>query len=589
MVVYKSRVDDVWAVPVGLDGQPGTPTRLAYISMDRLGDPTLSFDGEEFVAVWSHEQMSDAWLNLARLDRRGQLVNTGSANPREIRPGAIMMQLAADGYGSLLVRNGWQTSAQQTPGVHATYLGETVGANPPVSVVSSDEPRLWGAASSGLGEFVAIYTREVDDATRVFTRTIDASLPLAAEYQTLYTPEDTALRLDLDGADPGGSRLTFAVEARPWHGSLAGSAPSVTYTPPADFAGTDRFEFSVTNAEGETDTAHVWITVGSSNDPPRTGDDRVTVAEDSSVEFDVLANDHDVDGDRLRAQAFGDHLQGELERLGFGRYRYTPPTNFFGSERFTYEATDDADTTSTGEVIIEVTPVNDRPEFIEPTPADGAHGSYSVGETMSFRLATIDIEGHPVVFSVDPLPETATFSPQTGRFVWQLTEADEGEHTLRVRAHDSHGGFAQRYYTVSVPRTAHDDDEDDSDDSDDDDADGVLNEDDNCPNVPNPDQTAHDVDGRGDACDGDDDGDGALDAADNCPLLKNADQRDSDGDGVGDACDDFNEGSGAQNGFAGQDSGCSAAGAGTPAPVGWAVFFGMILLAWKARRRQVVC
>jgi hypothetical protein len=36
---------------------------------------------------------------------------------------------------------------------------------------------------------------------------------------------------------------------------------------------------------------------------------------------------------------------------------------------------------------------------------------------------------------------------------------------------------------------------------------------------------------------GDSDGDGILDEADNCPAVPNADQVDADNDGEGDACD----------------------------------------------------
>ncbi len=56
------------------------------------------------------------------------------------------------------------------------------------------------------------------------------------------------------------------------------------------------------------------------------------------------------------------------------------------------------------------------------------------------------------------------------------------------------------------------------------DQDGVCDDEDNCPNKPNPNQLNSDTDMLGDACD-------------NCDYVDNPGQKDSDGDGTGDACE----------------------------------------------------
>ena len=78
----------------------------------------------------------------------------------------------------------------------------------------------------------------------------------------------------------------------------------------------------------------------------------------------------------------------------------------------------------------------------------------------------------------------------------------------------------------------------------DDDGDGVLDNVDNCPAVPNPDQADIDGDGIGNACDTDNDNDGIDDELDNCPAVPNPDQADIDGDGIGNACDTDNDNDG---------------------------------------------
>jgi len=80
------------------------------------------------------------------------------------------------------------------------------------------------------------------------------------------------------------------------------------------------------------------------------------------------------------------------------------------------------------------------------------------------------------------------------------------------------------------------------------DKDGVNDNRDNCPLVPNVNQTNTDGDSQGDACDSDDDNDGIADGPDNCDLVANANQLDANANGVGDACEgDDRDGDGIPN------------------------------------------
>lgn len=79
------------------------------------------------------------------------------------------------------------------------------------------------------------------------------------------------------------------------------------------------------------------------------------------------------------------------------------------------------------------------------------------------------------------------------------------------------------------------------------DGDGVLDDEDNCPDSFNPTQSDNDHDGIGDTCDPDRDGDGWSNEVDNCPDDPNASQSDMDEDGIGDGCDPDIDGDGVPN------------------------------------------
>ncbi|NEU06730.1 tandem-95 repeat protein, partial [Flavihumibacter sp. R14] len=87
----------------------------------------------------------------------------------------------------------------------------------------------------------------------------------------------------------------------PANGTLVFNADgSFTYTPNANFNGTDSFTYKVSDGSLESNIATVTITVTPVNDAPVALNDAYTTTEETPVSVPlpgVMTNDSDIDGD----------------------------------------------------------------------------------------------------------------------------------------------------------------------------------------------------------------------------------------------------------------------------------------------------
>src|SRR5205814_352996 len=118
---------------------------------------------------------------------------------------------------------------------------------------------------------------------------------------------------------------------------------SFSYTPAANYHGTDSFTYKANDGQADSGIATVNIAITAVNDAPVAVNDSYTTAEDTTLNVaaaGVLANDSDVDGDSLSAVLVSQPTHGTLTLNSDGSFSYTPAANYHGTDGFTYKAND---------------------------------------------------------------------------------------------------------------------------------------------------------------------------------------------------------------------------------------------------------
>jgi hypothetical protein len=250
-----------------------------------------------------------------------------------------------------------------------------------------------------------------------------ANTPPVADDETLTTPEDTAGEVNVlvGDTDPDGDTLTVTSGSPTAdHGTVSCTTAGLcTYTPTANYHGTDGFDYVVSDDHGGTDTGHVSITVTPVNDPPVADDETLTTDEDTPGNVDVLVGDTDIDGGTLVVTGHTAPAHGSVTCTAVGICTYAPTANYNGPDSFDYTVGDGNGGTDTGHVSITVTPVNDPPNAVDDsftTAQDTAKGVNVFGNDSDpdspFMLTGTTQPAHGSVFCT--IAGDCTYTPNAG-------------------------------------------------------------------------------------------------------------------------------------------------------------------------------
>lgn len=177
------------------------------------------------------------------------------------------------------------------------------------------------------------------------------------------TNSNTAITIGVtsNDSDPQGGTLSApTITTMTKNGSATVSGNNIIYTPSNRFTGKDTliYQRSLVTTDACTtvlsDTAIVYITI--TNQPPVAVNDAITTFSCTPVNIKIKTNDSDPEQTVLTPILVSNPANGTVVLNGEG-YKYTPNTNFTGTDQFTYKVQDgspDALQSNTATVVITV-------------------------------------------------------------------------------------------------------------------------------------------------------------------------------------------------------------------------------------------
>jgi cysteine-rich repeat protein len=204
-------------------------------------------------------------------------------------------------------------------------------------------------AANFAGPATVMYTVEDSDgapanATVTITVTAINDLPVATNDAFTVDEDSATAPLDVLANDTDvEAALSITSVTQPSGGTVTFTATNVSFTPAPNFNGTTTFTYTVTDSDAATANATVTMTVTAINDAPVANNVARTTNEATTTTITLTATD--VDSPSVTFAIATTPTSGTLGAVtSTGNFTatitYTPTGTFFGSDSFTFTATD---------------------------------------------------------------------------------------------------------------------------------------------------------------------------------------------------------------------------------------------------------
>ncbi|EPH5597480.1 tandem-95 repeat protein, partial [Vibrio alginolyticus] len=244
-----------------------------------------------------------------------------------------------------------------------------------------------------------------------------------------FTPYSINLNTAFSDVDNVDGELTFSVSGNS-NIQVAIVNGIATFTPTADWNGSEALTFTATDPSGESVSQTVNFTVAPVADIES---DRATVVEDTPTIIKVLGNDTFEGDDKVVSlDSNNGPANGTVSVNPDGSVTYTPNDNFHGTDSFTYIVTSGGVSESTT-VNVDVTPVNDAPVATN----DNAVTDEDTPVTIDVLPNDTDIDGDKLSIESASVPETqGTVEIVDGKLVFTPAENFHGDAEITYTVSD---------------------------------------------------------------------------------------------------------------------------------------------------------
>ncbi len=251
-----------------------------------------------------------------------------------------------------------------------------------------------------------------------------------AESITVQATEDGSTGVVLLGRDADGDALGYEIITSPRHGHLSGLAPSLIYTPEADYHGSDEFTYVSKDGALRSEPAVVSISVAPVNDAPRAEESTFAVEEDGSTAIVLVGIDIDGDALTFEVQTAPQHgvLTGTAPHL-----TYAPQPDFSGTDHFTFSVFDGLAHSESATISIHVTNRNDAPI------AHDASAVTAEDSAVEVVLSGHDPDGDALAFFVVTAPQHGTLTGTAPQLTYMPEPHFNGSDRFTFRVRDSSG------------------------------------------------------------------------------------------------------------------------------------------------------